>query len=387
MTAMDLLFQFRGAFPSTNPNARRVASALEAPGCHRRTVLDASAVDLDKLGALITGEQRDRQSPFAITRGNKFEASVTDNGMAVLLALAREHLGLSIPEARQKDLSAAAVKLEFPGLTPSGLNERRTLITRQYVQQMLSVPNAAVNLLRHPMTSIDFGGRSVFLEQDALAFVADGRIHVTEIKSFACIDGQADPEKASATVRQAAVYVLSLQNLVESLGSSRDAVDTRVLIVLPQNLSFRATGIVVNVEMQVRRLRRQLAAVPRVIDILNGVPPGIKLPAAPTAGASVHEVEAASALAREALSHIPPRFGDGCVACPLFKACREEALNQRLVARLGNAVAGLCGDVTTINAALALSTGMRRPGNSSEAAVAEILDRSARAFAYAVKVS
>ncbi|WP_299815747.1 hypothetical protein [Tardiphaga sp.] len=306
--------------------------------------------------------------------------------MATLLALAREHLGLSIPEARQKDLSAAAVREESPGLSHGRLNERRALLTRQYVKQMLSAPMAAVNLLRHAMTAIDFGGKVVHLEQDALAFAVDGRIHVTEIKSFACIDGQADPEKASATVRQAAVYVLSLQNLVESLGASRDAVDTRVLVVLPENLTFRAIGVVVDVEMQVRRLRRQLAAVPRVVDILDGVPPGTSLPAAPGDGALAEQVQSARALAREALSHLPPRFGDGCVSCPLFKSCREEASDQSLVTRLGNAVAGLCGGVTTINAALDLSTGRRQPANASEAAVAEMLVRSANAFAYALKV-
>jgi hypothetical protein len=318
-----------------------------------------------------------------MTRGNKFEESVTANGMATLLALTREHLGLSIPEARQKDLSAAAVREELPGVPLKQLNKRRAAITRDCVQQMLSSPAAAYNLLRHAMTTIDFGGNLAYLEQDALAFVVDGRIHVTEIKSFACIDGQADSEKASATVRQAAVYVLSLQNLVESLGASRDVVDTRVLVVLPENLTFRATGLVVDVDMQVRRLRRQLAAVPRVVDILNAVPPGTTLPADPGPKASADQKDSARVLARAALSHLPPRFGDGCVSCPLFKSCRKETSDQHLVARLGNVVAGACGGVTTINVALDLSAGRRQPANPSETAVAELLARSAAAYAYA----
>lgn len=384
MTTADPLVQFRGAFPSANFNARRVAAALEAPGCHRRTLLDASLVHLEKLGALVTGDEKDRQSPFAITRGNKFEASVTDNGMATLLALARKHLGLSIPEARQRDLSAASVRDEFPGLPLNRLNERRALLTRQLVEQMLSDPAAAINLLRHAMTTIDFGGKVVYLEQDALAFAVNGRIHITEIKSFASIDGRADPAKASATVRQTAVYVLSLQNLVESLGASRDLVDTRVLIVLPENLSFKATGVVVDTRMQVRRLQRQLAEVPRVVDVLEGIPPGTTLPALNSSG-SQDDLDSARSAAMEVLAHLPARFGEGCVPCPLFKWCRGEAENQHSIARLGNTVAGACGGVTTINTALDLAAGLRQPANPSEVAVAAMLARSAAAITHAVK--
>lgn len=384
MTTGDPLVQFRGAFPSANLNARRVAAALEAPGCHRRTLLDASAVHLEKLGALITGDEKDRQSPFAITRGNKFEDLVTNPGMATLLALARKHLGLTIPEARQRDLSAANVREEFPGLPLCRLNARRALLTRQYVEQMLSDPAAAINLLRHAMTTLDFGGKAVYLEQDALAFAVNGRIHITEIKSFASIDGRADPAKASATVRQTAVYVLSLQNLVEGLGAQRDLVDTRVLIILPENLSFKATGVVVDTQMQVRRLQRQLAEVPRVVDVLKGLPPGATLPTFHASG-SEDDLNSARATAQEVLSHIPARFGEGCVSCPLFKWCRGEAENQRSISRLGNTVAGACGGVTTINAALDLAAGLREPANPSEAAVAVMLARSAAVMAHAVK--
>ncbi len=83
------LDSFRGDFPSQHLNARRVAGALEAPGCQRRTLLDAAAVNLDKLGSLLSDIPSDRQSPFALTRGNQFEQQVVANGMAEIVALAR----------------------------------------------------------------------------------------------------------------------------------------------------------------------------------------------------------------------------------------------------------------------------------------------------------
>lgn len=380
MTTQEPLAKFRGEFPTANLNARRIAAALEAPGCHRRTVLEAGIVNLEKLGVLVTGDEADRQSPFAITRGNQFELQVTDHGMAAVLALVRKHLGLEIPEAREKDLSAASVRLEFPDIPPSQLNKLRARLTRQYVEQMLANPDYAINLLRHAMTRLDFGGEMAYLEQDVLAFTVKGRIHVVEIKSYPKIDGRADPTKASATIRQAAVYVLSLQELAVSIGASPQVVDTNVMIVLPENLSFQATAAVVDTQLQVRRLRRQLAEVPHAAAILDGLPAGTALPSLPDLE---NEAEAAAARvsARDALAHLPPRFGDGCVSCPLFRFCREEAERHQSVARLGTAIAGACGNITTIGAALDLAAGRRLPANAGEAAVGELLARGEAAVA------
>src|SRR5690606_41024780 len=61
MNERDRLARFRGEFPKASASARRIAAALEAPGCHRRTVLEASGANLDKLGALVADSESDRQ--------------------------------------------------------------------------------------------------------------------------------------------------------------------------------------------------------------------------------------------------------------------------------------------------------------------------------------
>lgn len=379
MTNMPVTLEsFRGEFPRQPLNARRVAGALEAPGCQRRTALDAAGVDLDKLGSLISGEPRDRQSPFALTRGNQFEQQVVANGMAEIVALARRHLDLAIPEVRQHDLSAAALREAYPGVTGARMNELRARLTRQRTEEMLTDPAQAYNLIRHAMTRLDFGGETVYLEQDVLAFAIDGRINVVEIKSYPRIDGRADPAKASATVRQTAVYVLSLQQLVVEIGAPPEVVSTTTMIVLPENLSFRPTAVTIDIDMYVRRLARQLASVPRAADILDAIPAGTQLPAHPDDGVD-DEVAAAATAASEALAVLPPRFTDGCVSCPLFHSCRDEAERHGSIARLGTAVAGACGDVTSITAALDLANGRRAPANPSEAAVTAALARGAAA--------
>ncbi len=373
------LESFRGEFPLQPLNARRIAGALEAPGCERRTALDAARINLDKLASLVSGLPMDRQSPFAIARGNQFEQQVVANGMAEVVSLARRHLDLEIPEVRQHDLSASALKEAYPGVTGSKMNELRATLTRQRALEMLNDPTHAPNLIRHAMTRLDFGGETVYLEQDVLAFAVNGRIHVIEIKSYPRIDGRADPVKASATVRQTAVYVLSLQQLMLEIGASRDLVNTTTLIVLPENLSFRPTAVPIDIDMQVRRLQRQLATVPRAAEILDAVPVGIRLPAHPADGASPDEVATAATTAKEALAPLSPRFTDGCVSCPLFPHCRGEAELHRSTARLGSAVAGACGNVTDIAVALDLAKGGRTPADASELAVAAALARGAAA--------
>lgn len=377
--APNLIESFRGQFPRQPLNARRVAGALEAPGCHRRTALDAAAVNLDKLGSLLSGAPQDRQSPFAITRGNQFEQQVTANGMADIVALARHHLGLEIPEVRQGDLSASVLREGYLGVTGSQMNELRATLTRQRVEEMLTDPPQAYNLIRHAMTRIQFGGETVYLEQDVLAFAIEGRIHVVEIKSYPRIDGQADPVKASATVRQTAVYVLSLQELAVEVGAPPDVVNTTIMIVLPKNLSFHPTAVTRDIDLCIRRLRHQLELVPRASDILDAIPAGTCLPADPGDRAGDEDKGAAALAAREALAALPARFTDGCVSCPLFHHCRDEAERQRSTARLGASVAGACGNVTDITAAIELAEGRRKPTNASETAVADSLARCAAA--------
>lgn len=377
--APNLIESFRGRFPRQPLNARRVASALEAPGCPRRIVLEAAAVDMDILKSLLTGAPRDRQSPFAITRGNQFEEQVTANGMAEIVLLARRHLKLEIPEVRQRDLSTSTLREAYPGVTGNQMNELRVTLTRQSVEEMLTDPPHAYNLIRHAMTRLKFGGETVYLEQDVLAFAVGGRIHVVEIKSYPRIDGRADPVKASATIRQTAVYVLSLQELVVEVGAPPDVVNTMAMIVLPKNLSFRPTAVTHPTNRDVRRLRRQLDLIPSASDILEAIPAGTCLPAYPGNRSGDDDKFAAVIAAREALAVLPTRFTDGCGSCQLFHDCRDEAERLRSTSRLGAGVAVACGNVTDITAAVDLAEGRRVPANKSEAAVAAALARAVAA--------
>ena len=243
----------------------------------------------------------------------------------------------------------------------------------------------AYNLIRHAMTRLDFGGETVYLEQDVLAFAVDGRIHVVEIKSYPRIDGRADPVKASATVRQTAVYVLSLQQLMVEIGATAQRGQ--------HHHDDRAAGKPLlptdRGDNRDRHVRASAAPPTRVgsagdRDHRRHSPPGPGCQLTLPNEAGSDEVATAVTAAREALAPLPPRFTDGCVSCPLFHHCRDEAELHHSTARLGSAVAGACGNVTEIAAALDLAAGRRTPADASEAAVAADLARGAAAARLAV---
>ena len=146
--APGLLDSFRGKFPRATPqrpSCRRRARGTGLPAAHRARRRGRQYQD--KLGSLISGAPRDRQSPFALTRGNQFEQQVVANGMAEIVSLARRHLGLEIPEVRQRDLSRLALKRPTPSVTGARMNELRATLTRQRVEEMLTDPSQAYNLI------------------------------------------------------------------------------------------------------------------------------------------------------------------------------------------------------------------------------------------------
>ncbi|GGR77662.1 hypothetical protein GCM10010252_15330 [Streptomyces aureoverticillatus] len=152
------------------------------------------------------------QSQFAFMRGHAFEARVKADGGAELLRLTHACLGGG-PEpepgsARVPDLTAAG---------PEGRAARTALALRE------ATAAGAWTLLDHPMLALDVAGTPAFLEPDAVVVAPDGTWTVVEIKSFPMIDGAADAAKVGAAARQAAVYVLALEQVAARVAEQTDA--------------------------------------------------------------------------------------------------------------------------------------------------------------------
>jgi hypothetical protein len=349
-TGLDRL---RGDAPPRNLDARAVAALAANPGCARRGLMDAAGVDKQGVARSLGFEPAYGQSQFAITRENAFAAQVKADDCAKLRELLRTGLGLAVPEAAA-----------YLDLAPTGgeTRERRHLRTRAAIGRMLDDDTGL--LVDHPLLRLEIGGTTSYLEPDVLAARFAGRFHVIEIKSFAVIDGQADPRQVAAAAREAAVYVLALRRLVSELGHGTGIVAHDVILVCPEGFANRPTAVYVDVRKQLAVQERQLARMARVEELLAGLP--AELSFAPGSGLDA------------AVRSVGARYAPDCMAaCDMALFCRHEARSHGSTEMFGRSVRDELGGLDRIETVLGLADGTRAPEPGQEE-IAERLRTAAR---------
>ena len=292
VTSVDQrLDRVRGEAAPCRHNARTIAALTSNPGCRRRAILDSAGVDKQRIATHVGFPAQFGQSQFAITRGNTFEAQVKADGCAELLRLLRELLGLPISEASYTDLGRAD---ETDRLGPQSPKAQAARHSRS--RDLLTESTGSSALFDHPLLQLSVGGQRVYLEPDLIAFQVAGRFHVVEIKSFGVVDGQADATKVSGAAIQAAVYVLAMREMLADAGHDPETVSSDVVLVCPRDFSNEPMAALIDVRKQLLMLRRQLARMERVDELLamlpadlsfelaadaDGVPTGLSFPIRP----------------------------------------------------------------------------------------------------------
>jgi hypothetical protein len=316
-----VLDRIRGSQPPEAGHARDVAADLDHPGCHLRAVLDAAAIDKAALAARMGHPMPEGQSPAALRRGDLFERIVVEEGH--LLAQARKRLGVDISDARYTDLSEV----------PRGLRGRAALVwraqrTSDRLADMLTDPAGACTLLRHPVTTLQRSGRTCYLEQDALAFVAGGQLHVVEIKSFAVIAGVPNERSHVAqAARQSAVYVLSLQQALQGLGFDPAVVSTTTLLITAKGYGLTPTSHTLDVRNELKALSRRLARRTELSAILDELPDDLTF-----------DVDDPDELA-EQVATVDHHYTPACLSsCSMARACRQRCVSGDRLDRLGQDV-------------------------------------------------
>jgi hypothetical protein len=352
VTSLDRL---RGPGRPKRHNARTIAALTGNPGCSRRAVLDAAGVDKPGLAERIGFPGTFGQSRFALARGNGFEALLKADGCALLLEA-----------LRSVGISAAGV-----GYDDLGEDADDTLGARHDRTRRLLAADARAALIDHPLLTLEVAGQAVFLEPDLIAFQAEGRLHVVEVKSFAIVDGQADGAKVSAAAVQAAVYVLALRRLLRELGHDEQLVSHDVVLVCPANFSLRPQAVVLDVRKQLSTLRRQLSRLASVSSLVEALPESVSFDLALPVPQLL-----------SALTAVEARYAPECLsACELAAYCRHEAAGS--TAALGRPVRDALGGVPTVSDVLALATGAVTPEPGQEEA-ATLLQAAARLRAEAL---
>nr|WP_208616432.1 hypothetical protein [Streptomyces corchorusii] len=344
--------------PAKALDARALAALAANPGCSRRAILDGAGVDKARLAGALGAPSGFGQSQFALTRGNAFEARVKADGGAELLRLAHARLD---PGA-EPPATAAVPDLSAHG--PEGRTARTALALREATRA------GGWTLLDHPMLVLDVAGSLAFLEPDAVVVHPDGSWSVVEIKSFPMVDGSADPAKVGAAARQAAVYVLALEEVAKRLeadpqghapeGAPVPRVRHQVLLVCPKDFSNLPAGSAVDVRKQRAVTARQLARLTRVEEIADALPEG-------TCFAPDRPAEELTA----AVEAVPATYAPECLsACELAFHCRERARAAGAVTRLGRPLRAELGGLATVEEVLAAAHG--EGGDPDDPAVAAL---------------
>ncbi|MGH3195434.1 MAG: hypothetical protein ACRDNT_05765 [Streptosporangiaceae bacterium] len=360
------LARLRGRALPRSHNARTIAALASNPGCARRAVLDAAGIDKQRIAAYAGFPAPFGQSRVALARGNAFEAQVKADGGAELLALLREHLNLPIPQAHYDDLS------EVGGNTSLDLRHART---KTLLAGAATANTAEGTMFDHPLLRLEVGGRHAFLEPDLIAFQLHGKFRITEIKSFAVIDGQADGGKVAAAAIQSAVYVLALRDALAEQGIPPEAVSDEAILVCPRDFSNRPVATSLDVRKQLTVLRRQLTRIARIDDLLDLLPNGLTFDLDPD-GDGVPRREPADLA--EAVRQVDARYAPECLStCEMCFFCRDEAAG--CTAALGRDALEELGGVEHVGTVLRLARAEHIPAAATDLAEpAELLRRAAR---------
>jgi hypothetical protein len=367
------LRRIRGLAPPKRYDARTIAALTRNPACARRAVLDAAGVDKEHLARRVGFPPSFGQSPFAIARGNMFEARVRAEEYVELLRLLREDLGIDLPEVSYADLGSTDRAEET---LPARHARSQSRLSRAigYADGERGRCGGAASLFVHPLLRMLVGGQNVYLEPDLVAVERGGTVHVIEIKSFPMIDGQADGEKAAAAAIQAAVYVLALRR---ALGRP-ELVSDEIVLVCPKDFSNTPAATTVDVRRQILVLEHQLARLTSIDRQLDRLPAELTFDVGRCDGVPVRSaVELA-----DALGHLPARYVPDCLSvCEMAFFCRDEAVGR--TAALGVDVCEQLGGVETVTEALGLADGTVAPADDQTEAAA-MLRTIARVYASAL---
>ncbi|MEW2293537.1 hypothetical protein ABZ719_12630 [Streptomyces sp. NPDC006743] len=346
------LAELRGnGVPARALDARALAALAANPGCRRRAILDGAGVDKTALAGALGAPSAFGQSQFALTRGNAFEARVKADGGAELLRLVHGRLDPAAEPPREADVP------DLTAVGPEGRAARTALALREATEAR------AWTLLDHPLLALDVAGSPAFLEPDAVVVHPDGTWTVVEIKSFPMLDGSADPAKVGAAARQAAVYVLALEEVAARLdqeAAPAPRVRHRVLLVCPKDFSNLPTACAVDVRKQRAVTARQLTRLTRLQDIADLLPEGVcfspELPREELAAA----VEA-----------VPASYAPECLStCELAFHCRARSRAEGAVTALGRSARAELGGLTSVEDVLAAAHG--EAGDPDDPAVAAL---------------
>jgi hypothetical protein len=345
--------RLRGALAQEEPGARGLERVARNPECLRLRALTIAGITPGTAATAVMGlEDREAQSPFAMTIDQRFERHLLSNGAANLFALYVKEGRLGPTDSKVSVISDFA-----PGDTQAA-RQRREAETRRLFDLKLRGDPTAPNLVVRPRLTVPLVGVPHAFEPDFLvASDADPFFRVGDLKSYPDRGGKTDQADLRSACRQSAVGVVGLRHATVLLGvqdPSRLAIAQGDLILKVTGL-FLATLRPMTLTGEVDSILRALADAPSNLAELEGLLP---------AGGALDDPQV--------LAAIPNHYRSTCREhCALWTHCRSQAQVMSNPVILGDEASERLAAAGSLNRARDLMNGVGLPPrNPAEAALA-----------------
>lgn len=323
------------------------------PTCDANTLSAVHNVRLDKAAKAIGLEVSFGQSPFAIARGNRFEAGLFFDG-AQKLRLALERKGC----LTQSSAGFLDLRLKMNGGTRIASVDQALKETEDWLRRIAIDPAAAESIVAAPMIKIPKGvilpEALLIIDTVTVATTVDSRARVTvgEVKVFPDRGGHTDPQQLASARAQAGIYEHAMRLAVDALGLADDIdIATHGFLVFTWPGS-NSPSIRANEDLTYQAIRAE-----RGFDRLEQVALGV---------VRDDDYSADNPTLIERVLDAPTDYSEACLSfCDLAPRCHGMARAADDSIILGDEVARFLGE-TTISRAIELMAG-DEPADDREA--------------------
>ncbi|WP_088284637.1 hypothetical protein [Kineosporia sp. A_224] len=323
------------------------------PTCDANTLSAVHNVRLDEAAKAVGLEVSFGQSPFAIARGNRFEAGLFhDDAQKLRQALERKKC---LPDGSSGLLD---LRLKLNGGTRVTTIDQALRKTEDWLRRIAADPASAESIVAAPMIKIPKGvilpEALLIIDAVTVTTTVDGRPRVTvgEVKVFPDRGGHTDPQQLASARAQAGVYEHAMRLAVDALGLTDEIeISTHGFLVFTWPGS-NSPSVRANEDLTYQAIRAE-----RGFDRLEQVALGV-----------VRDDDFSAdnpALIKRVLD-APTDYSEACLSfCDLAPRCHARATAADDPILLGGEVARFLGE-TTISRALELMAGVE-PADDREA--------------------
>ncbi len=322
------------------------------PTCDANTLSAVHNIRLDKAAEAAGFDATYGQSPFAIARGNRFEAGLFfDDAESLRAALERKGC---LPEGSSGYLD---LRLKLNGGTRVVSVDEAIRDTEDWLKRIVSNPASVESIVAAPMIKIP---RGVILPEALLIVdvvtvttTDDGRVRITvgEIKVFPDRGGHTDPQQLASARAQAGVYLHAFRLVAASLGLLDQCEITNHGFLVFTWPGSNSPSIRANEDLTYQAIRAE-----RGFGRLEQVALGV---------VRDDDFAADNPTLIQRVLDAPTDYAESCLSfCDLAPRCHARALAVDDSIVLGNEVARLLGG-TTMTRALELMAGAE-PANDRE---------------------